>query len=528
MGAGSILFKPYIVQAGPGPHLFDFAYATGEDGNPFRSDIAVGPDGVSISDTQGVDRFAIHVRWNVEGFGFLFLRADHGGEYYQLSSSGRLTLNLNYELALSWVERNRRRYATFRKEGWIASRELKAYLDVSEGYFDETQKVSAEEARAQLAPKALRYALLASDYLEIEKADYDIRRNGVRPEFLFGCDTRGFFKMERELFLDRFTELFNYATITFYLIGDITDFEPEEGNKRYTERDAVLRELLKRDITVEGRPLFWTHAWVTPEWLKAKSYGEALAYLQQHVKEVVGHYGNDLAVWEVVNELHDWANELELNHEQTIELTRIACEVARDTNPDAKLLINTCCPFAEYIQEGKWHERNAKYPQRSPHQFIAQLLDARVDFDIIGVQKYFTKRPIAASVEIIESFAEFGKEVHLAEVGCPSRGITQEFIDEEDYDPSLAPYEWLRHWDETLQADWLEAIFSFAYSKPWITAANWYDFVDPIGFLKNGGLMRSLEGERKVAFERLRQLRERWGKLPARFEIDRNPGPHKQ
>ncbi|MBA7579692.1 hypothetical protein ES708_21568 [subsurface metagenome] len=255
---------------------------------------------------------------------------------------------------------------------------------------------------------------------------------------------------------------------------------------------------------------------MTPEWLKAKSYGEVLTYLRQHVKEVVGHYGNDLVVWEVVNELHDWANELELDHAQTIELTRIACEVARDANPDIKLLINTCCPFAEYVQKGLWHERPARFPQRSPQQYIAQLLDAGVDFDIIGVQKYFTKRPIAASAEIIESFAEFGKEIHLAEVGCPSRGITQEFIEDEEYDVALAPYEWRRHWDETLQADWLEAIFSFAYSKSWITAANWYDFEDDHSFLKHGGLLRSPKGERKIAFNRLRDLQQRWRQLPGK------------
>lgn len=515
MSAGSLLFKPYIVQAGPGPHLFDFAYATGEDGNPFRSDITVGPEGVTISDTEGVARFAINVRWNVEGFGFLFLRVDHGGEFYEVPKQGTRVLSLNCELALSWVRRNRKRYAAFRDKGFVASRELKANLDLSEGYFDDSQKVNDEEAKAQIAQQALCYALLASDCLEMEKADHDIRRSGARPGFLFGCDSRGFFKMDRELFLDRFTELFNYATITFYLIGDIIDFEPAEGNKRFAERDELLRELLKRDIRVEGRPLFWIHTWVTPEWLKSKSYRDVLKYVKQHVRKVVGHYGQDIVIWEVVNELHDWANELELNHEQTIELTRVACDEAHDTNPEAKLLINTCCPFAEYIQRGLWHERKAKFPQRSPRQFVAQLLNEGVDFDIIGVQKYFTKRPIAASVEIIESFAQFNKEVHLAEVGCPSRGLTQEFIDETDYDLSLAPYEWHRHWDEALQADWLEAIFSFAYSKPWITAANWYDFIDPVSFLKSGGLMRSFTGERKVAFTRLRELREKWSQLPA-------------
>ena len=55
-------------------------------------------------------RFGIDVRWNVEGFGYLFLTADNGGEHYTLPPDGRTQeLNLNVELAKSRVHRNRRR-----------------------------------------------------------------------------------------------------------------------------------------------------------------------------------------------------------------------------------------------------------------------------------------------------------------------------------------------------------------------------------------------------------------------------------
>ena len=57
-----------------------------------------------------------------------------------------------------------------------------------------------------------------------------------------------------------------------------------------------------------------------------------------------------------------------------------------------------------------------------------------------------------------------GKKIQLAEVGAPSRGNTLEFTEPDD-DYSTAPYEWHRHWDEELQADWLENIFTYGYSK---------------------------------------------------------------
>ena len=287
---------------------------------------------------------------------------------------------------------------------------------------------------------------------------------------------------------------------------------PEEGNKNFTQRAKLIKELKQKGITIEGRPLFWTHNWVTPEWLKKKSYPEILKYVEKHVREVVSFYKDDIEVWEVVNEMHDWANEILLNQEQTIELTKLACDVARDTNPKIKLLINNCCPFAEYIQKGMWHEIPAKYPQRTPHQFTKQIIEAGVDFDIIGVQVYFVQHTLTEAIQSIERYEDLGKVVQLAEIGATSYGVTQEFT-ETDEEFGTKPYEWRRHWDEELQADWLESIFTYGYSKQFIEAANWYDFVDPYGFLKKGGILKSPKGEKKAAFDRLINLKEKWNSL---------------
>jgi len=511
MNGKALIFEPYILQKGRGPHLGEFAFLTNLAGDTFHSNVTVGTQGVTISDTEGVEKFSLNVLWNVEGYGYLLMPADNGGEFYNLSRSGERKFNLNFELAQTRVLRNRRRQALFEDDGWLSSCELRAFIDLSENYLADALKITGDgEHCARISQKALLYALRASEMLELEKARWDIARNGARQDFLFGCDGRGYFQMDSELFLELFTEVFNYATITHYLIGDFVNFEPVEGQKQFAERDRLLDDLEKHGIIVEGRPLFWTHKWVTPEWLKGKSFPQLLHYLENHIRTVVGHYGNRLRGWEVVNELHDWANELKLNHEQTIELTKFACEVVRDVNPKVKILINNCCPFGEYIQKGKWHEIPAKYPQRTAFQFTKQLVEAGVDFDAIGVQVYFTSKTLADYIGVIERYEEFGKEIHLAEVGAPSKGITQEFLDPEPKDISTLPYEWHRHWDEELQADWLESIFTYAYSRLLIQAANWYDQIDGFSFLKNGGLLRSPKGERKSAMDRLKQIQINW------------------
>jgi hypothetical protein len=82
--AGRLVFRPTFVQAGRGPHLSNLVYATDTHGDVFHSDIAVVTDGIHVSDLKGERRFCANLRWNVEGFGYLFLTADNAGEGYAL------------------------------------------------------------------------------------------------------------------------------------------------------------------------------------------------------------------------------------------------------------------------------------------------------------------------------------------------------------------------------------------------------------------------------------------------------------
>jgi GH35 family endo-1,4-beta-xylanase len=231
--------------------------------------------------------------------------------------------------------------------------------------------------------------------------------------------------------------------------------------------------------------------------------------VESHVRKVVGHYGDGMYAWEVVNEFHDWANECQLTPEQTIEVTRLACDVARDTNPRVKRLINNCAPFGEYVQLGKWTELEAKYPQRTPYQFLRQLVDAGVDFDITGMQMYFPYRDLADTILLIEKFESLGKKIQLTEVGTSS-GPSEDSVKRGNLPISFDPYPWHRPWDEELQADWMEGIYTLAYAREAVEAVNWYDFVDPHSWIPNGGFFRSPKGEPKAIVDRLMRLRTEW------------------
>ncbi|MBN1300181.1 MAG: endo-1,4-beta-xylanase [Melioribacteraceae bacterium] len=506
---GRLIFEPVYVQKGTGPHLFDWAYATDKNWDAFHSNIHVNRSGVVISNTVEVEKFGIDVRWNVEGFGYIFITADNAGEYYELPEKGQtINLNLNYELAKSRVNRNRKR-----KKNFKPSLEVNRLIGLSEELLEASAKVNDKQKSAGYAQTSLYYAMVAGEKLELEKADYIIHANPYRPEFFVGCDTRAYFQMDPDTFLEKFTEAFNYATITHYLThSTYHDFEPREGEKQFSLRTALHAELIKRNITVEGRPLFYFYKTVTPDWLRNKSYSQLLKYVENHTKEVVGHYGEGMYAWEIINEAHDWANELQLTPEQIVEVTKLACDVARETNPKVHRLINNCCPFAEYVQLKKWGEIDAKYPQRTPIKFMRDLVDAGVDFTISGQQMYFPYRDLQDIIINLERWEQFGKPLQITEVGVSS-GPTKELISSGQWDIPDEPYIWHRHWDQNLQAEWVESLYTLAYSKTWIEAVNWYDFVDPHSWIKGGGLLESPKGEVKQVYKRIIDLQKKWKKL---------------
>jgi endo-1,4-beta-xylanase len=512
-GQGELIFRPHYVQSGRGPHLLDWAYASDERWDAFHSNVAATKDRVTISDTEGKKKFGINVRWNVEGFGYTFITADNGGELYELPPSGKAaTLNLNLELARSRVVRNGKRLALFGSEGWKPSREVQALLDLSQEYLADAMRGTADGARCgELSQRSLLHALWAGEKMEVEHAQHQIADRGTRDGFFFGCDARSMLHMHTDLFMERFSDVFNYATVTHvWQENDVMeDFEPAEGKLQFEVRDMMVRKLRAKGLAVEGRPLYWFHTWVTPDWIKKKTYDELLKYVERTTREVVSHYGDSMFAWEIVNELHDWANEVRLTPEQTVELTRLACDVAKATAPGVHRLVNNCCPYAEYVQLRRWSGQEATYPQRTPFQFTRDLVDAGVDFTLIGQQMYFPYRDLQDIVILLERYQEFRKPVHLSEVGASS-GPTNDAIKSGKLKFSKDPYPWRRHWDEELQADWLESVYTLAYSKPFIEGVHWFDFVDPYYFIESGGLLRSTKGDTKAAYDRLKTMIAGW------------------
>jgi endo-1,4-beta-xylanase len=503
----SIVMRPY-----PHPIMpaMNWAYATDAFHDPFESPIAVTHEGVLIPETMGGRPFAVNARWFVPDFGYVWLTADNQGRLYSADDfRGDRVRNLNVEFARSYVAKNEE--ALSRYGGTRFSPEVRHLTALSEELLEKAERSQGEVA-GDAANRSLRFSLLAGEKIEYEHA-WAVLATPRPGEFFFGCETRQFFWARSEETIQRFIDVFNFATITHYIDDTWYEpFEPREGEYRWGLKDNIVDWLVDHDITIQGRPLFWFHPSVTPDWLASKSYEELLAYADTHVENLVGHYGDKVLQWEIVNEYHDWANVHNFSEEQITDFVRFACEKTHQVNPEVVRIINNCCPYAEYAPGRRAAHGASDRPLRSPRKFMADIVEAEVPFDVTGLQMYFPQRSIGDIVRHVERFAAFGKPVYITEIGTTS-GPTRTEIMLESMPVQGPLFQWRRPWDEELQADWMEQLYTIFYSKPYIQAVNWYDFADFRTFIQNGGLIRE-DATPKASYRRLQNLLAEWDRLP--------------
>ena len=506
------ILKPY-----PHPWMgkMDFAYLTDENEDPFKSEIQITQEGIKIPENLGNKRFGINSRWFIEGFGNINLTADNGGEHFSIREiQSQSNLNLNYEFAKSRVIRNRNVKEKYSKSGTQFSREINHLVNLSEELFeDATKRLSDGERCADYSDRALKYALIVGEKIELEHARSEITRQNRKDKVHFGCESRQLIWAQSEGFTKRFPEVFNTATITHYIWDSWYHlFEPTEGNYNWGVKDDIVKFLMQHNIEIEGRPLFWFHPVVTPDWLKQKNFSQLKSYMEKHVHNLLNHYGDKVLEWEVMNEYHDWANIFNHTPEQITEITKYAFDLTKEVNPKVKRISNNCCLWAEYAARGRMAGMEANRPLRSARKYVEDILNAGVDVDVIGIQIYFPYRDLSDIVRMVERFEKFGKPIYITEIGATS-GPTSETVFNGQRKIPEGPYDWRRQWDEDLQADWLEEVYTIYYSRPLIKAINWYDFSDFRPFIVNGGIVRE-DTSPKMSFNRLKDLLNSWNRLP--------------
>jgi len=234
-----------------------------------------------------------------------------------------------------------------------------------------------------------------------------------------------------------------------------------------------------------------------------------LAY--EYVQRVVQRYRKAAGAWNVVSGLHTNAA-FTLSFEQIIELTRLLVSQVKAQLPNAKTLITITQPFGEYHAKGR-----TGVPPMLYAEMVAQ---AGINFEAFGLevqmgvprQGMFTRDLFQLSC-MLDKFSTLGRPVYLTAVCAPGRNNVDP-NDESDgrLDPATGG-RWRRPWDALLQAEWMDAVYRMAMSKPYVESIAWGNLADIGNSIPGGGLLDDMLRPKPV-FGRLQDLRKAfhsWG-----------------
>lgn len=432
--------------------------------------------------------FAIALKLPVNGFGEVTLYADNQGRGY---TPADFPLSLNLAFAQTRLHRVQIAFAKMPRQTIPAVQER---LQRSKAVLEKALQDSFIKNQVALCNTALTEGLWAGEELAIARAQQMIVQNPVRQNFRFGCNFFGY-PAAGENYTRRFQQLFDFATVPLYW----KSFEPEKDQPQFQPLDAAINWLEASRIVPKGHPLIWFHEAGVPDWTKKFSYSSMKQRLQQRILAITTRYKSRIPYYDIINEAHGvpWSNELGYSPEQLLDLTRLAAVATRQGNPVAQRIINCCCLWGETVAYNP-------PPQRSPYQYLKACLQAKIPFEVIGLQLYYPDQDLFEIDRLLDRFGQLGKPIHITELGVSSAtGIDKTSVLQD------ARGLWHGPWSEQIQADWIEQFYTLCYSKSFIQAVSWWDLIDRGNFLPFGGLLDA-QGQPKASFHRLQRLLTQW------------------
>ncbi|GAB6089369.1 endo-1,4-beta-xylanase [Spirochaeta dissipatitropha] len=312
--------------------------------------------------------------------------------------------------------------------------------------------------------------------------------------FKFGCNGFGILNGD-QTYAQLFENLFNAATLPFYW----GRYEPVEGQTNEEKIREASQWFRSRGISLKGHPLAW-HT-VCADWLLA--YDTPTIYRKQmdRIARDVSAFAGLIDTWDVINEVvilprfdrYDNAISRLAREYGAEELTLDCFKKARETNPEAVLLLND-------------FNHSAKY-----EQLIERLLDKGCPIDAIGIQTHQHQgyHGVEYIQDVLERFSRFGLPLHFTEVTILSGDLAPAHYDDlndaerEDW-PSTEE-------GEEIQLQQVTEFYSHLYAHPQVESIVWWDMLDGNWLNAPAGLVRR-DMSPKPAYLKLQDLiRNDWG-----------------
>ena len=377
-------------------------------------------------------------------------------------------------------------------------------------FADALGKLHDPPAAAALADRALEMAIDLSEQLAAFHSDLLLNRRRATNGFvrhIVGCRVDP--QVTNERYRETLAANFDYAVLPMSW-GQV---QPEEQTFDVASIDEWVELLARRRVPAIAGPLVRLDAQHVPDWMVIweHDYDMLREMAYDYVQKMVGRYRKSVGVWNVVAGVQS-NTAFSLSFEQVIDLTRLLVTQVKTLQPTARTLVTVTHPFGEYHARGR-----GGAPAGVPPMLYAEMLaNAGIAFEAFSLEiemgvpatGHFTRDMFQLSCAL-DRFATLGKPVFLTAVGVPGRpNADPGDASNGRLDPAQAG-RWHRPWDPQLQADWMEAFYQTALSKPFVEAVAWGNLADVGPTLPGGGLLDDML-QPKPAFAKLQQIRERF------------------
>lgn len=403
--------------------------------------------------------------------------------------------NLNVEVARGKLMR-----ISHKREEWgvtdllLSEQNHQLLDDALEKFIGALCNIDDAEKAAQSANESIGFAVRAGEDMAAAHAHAFLERR---------CQTQGFgrhsfgcvmdpARIRDKKYLQILKDNFHFVTVPI----SWKQIEPKEQEQNFELLDECIDWLHHNRIAVKVGPLLSFSPAMIPDWLFIweNDFEQVREMAYEYVTRTVQRYGRKVQAWDAISGLNA-DNCFKFSFEQIVEMTRSATLAAKHASPRSVVLVELTEPWGEYYA--------ANQQSVPPFIYADVLCQGGASFDGLGVKIRFGRGPGSMRTRdllelstLLDRFGVFGKPLHVASVQVPSQP--------EEENGSY----WRGPWTEQSQADWLDQFYRIALSKPFVETVSWRDLADRNGgVIFHGGLI-NLDLTPKLAFERLRQLRQ--------------------
>jgi hypothetical protein len=415
--------------------------------------------------------------------------------------------NLNVELA-----RFRLMRIVQKQEDWNlfdfprAEKFTQQFHEAQSKFAEALGKLDDPGEAAKLADQSLTMATDLSEQLAVFHGDLLLNRRRAAGQFVkhvVGCRVNSLVQSQK--YKETVTDNFDYVVLPM----SWKQLQPEEQVFNTDSVDDWVELLARKRVPIIAGPLVSLTEGMVPDWMFIWEHDfdtlREMAY--EYVQKVVQRYRRAVGAWNVVSGLHAGAA-FSLSFEQIIELTRMLIAQVKTLLPNAKTLVSITQPFGEY---------HAKAGVGVPPMLYAEMVaQAGVNFEAFGLELemgvpkpgYFTRDLFQLSC-LLDRFSTLGRPVYITATCAPGKNSPDSGDSSNGKVDPAQGGRWHKPWDPQVQADWMEAVYKLAFSKPYVESVAWADLADMSQELPAGGLLDDMLKPKPV-YNKLQELREKF------------------